>query len=147
MQKANQLWAFSLCLPKKGVAYLAFTCCAFSTSFIIIATIMKGTSSVMKHESKLSSYGLSTRLSLNLITVLAIMLLFSHPVVNAQQTANQPASGSNADSVSGIESIDAQEAQDEANGTIDSRTEPYVMMKYIALNHQVFLPVVAGGTQ
>ncbi len=101
----------------------------------------------MQHKSKPSACELSIRFGLNLVTVLAIMLLFSHPIINAQQVADQPATSSNADAVSGIETIDEQEAQDEANETIDSRTEPYVVMKYIALNHQVFLPVVAGGAK
>ncbi|MBE2239066.1 MAG: hypothetical protein IAE81_14845 [Caldilineaceae bacterium] len=47
--------------------------------------------------------------------------------------------------LSPLQQIEQMEAQDEANGTIDGRNAPYVVMEVVALDHQIFLPLMARG--
>lgn len=47
--------------------------------------------------------------------------------------------------LSPIEQIEQMEAEDEANGTIDGRNAPYVVVEVTTLDRQLFLPLLAGG--
>ncbi|MBX3015328.1 MAG: hypothetical protein KF832_27660 [Caldilineaceae bacterium] len=77
---------------------------------------------------------------------LIILLLLVPQGAIAQQVIDQPIVEAEANAVSGIDLIAQMEAEDAANGTIDSRTEPYMVIQYLALNHQLFLPLVTSGT-
>lgn len=78
---------------------------------------------------------------------ITILLLCLPKVAVAQQSTDTPIGAANTEALSGIELIEQMEAEDEANGTIDGRGEPYVVIKYIEMNHQLFLPLATGRPQ
>jgi hypothetical protein len=101
----------------------------------------------MRQKTKSLLRSAAAKWGLHLLAALAMLLLFSSQIVNAQQATDAPTTDLSPGALSGIDIIEAQEAQDEANGTIDSRSEPYIEIQYIALDHQTFLPMVAGGSE
>jgi len=70
--------------------------------------------------------------------VVGILWVVTPTMMHAQDmTPDEP--------LSPIEQIGQMEAEDEANGTVDGRNAPYVVVEITTLDHQVFLPTLAGG--
>lgn len=67
-------------------------------------------------------------------------MLWATPPMPAQAQTTTPDI-----SLSPIEQIEQMEAEDVANGTVDGRNAPYVVVEFTVLDRQLFLPLLAGG--